>query len=71
MTSMTGFHPAARSVRKLRVWGRKLPYFPVHVAHESSTGSSVVIDAMVCKPDMDTSAVISGVRDLASVRQRN
>ena len=63
-----GFHLVGRNVFIVEspVSGkRKLPYIPVHVAHESSTGSSVVIDMMVCRPDMDTSAVISDVRGLA------
>lgn len=62
------FHSARRSVfigENFMSKKRKLPYSPVHVAHESSTSSSVVIDTMVCRPDMDTSAVISDVRDLA------
>jgi serine/threonine protein kinase len=63
-----GFHSAGLSVfiDETFVSGkRKLPYSPVQVAHESSTGSCVVIDTLVCRPDMDTSAVISDVRDLA------
>ena len=62
-----------RLVKELNEWHRKnfvpgkrkLPYSLVHVARESSTGSSVVIDTMVCRPDIHTSAVISDVRDLA------
>jgi hypothetical protein len=60
-----GFHSAGRSGFVGVSRKRKLPYSPVHITHESSTGSSVVIDTMVCRPDMDTSAVISDVRDLA------
>jgi hypothetical protein len=60
-----GFHSAGRSGFVGVSRKRKLSYSPVHITHESSTGSSVVIDAMVCRPDMDTSAVISDVRDLA------
>src|SRR5271155_2583769 len=63
-----GFHSAGWSVfigENFVSGKRKLPYSPAHVAHESSTGSSVVIDTMVCRPDMDTSAVISDVQDLA------
>jgi hypothetical protein len=44
---------------------RKLPCSPVHVAQEAATGSSVIIDTMVCRPDMDTSTVIKDVRTLA------
>jgi hypothetical protein len=44
---------------------QKLPCSPVHVAQEAATGSSVIIDTTVCRPDMDTSAVTSDVRNLA------
>jgi hypothetical protein len=43
----------------------KLPCSPVHVAREAATGSSVIIDTMVCRQDMDTSIVTKDVRNLA------
>jgi Protein tyrosine and serine/threonine kinase len=44
---------------------RKLPCSPAHVAREATAGSSVIIDTMVYRPDMDTSMVIKDVRNLA------
>jgi hypothetical protein len=63
-----GFHSAGRSVfidENFVSGKKKAPLFSSTFAHEFSTGFSVVIDTMVCRPDMHTSAVISGIRDLA------
>lgn len=63
-----GFHSAGLNVfiSGTFVTGRrKLPCSPANIARESATGSSVIIDTMVCRPDMDTSTVIKDVRNLA------
>jgi hypothetical protein len=63
-----GFHSAGRNVFISDTFvtaGRKLPCSPVHVAQESGSGSSVIIDTMVCRPDMDSGTVTKDVRNLA------